>query len=58
MPASTSSKTSVATWATSLVTVCIARLKRESSPPEATLESAAGIMLGCVATRSSICSSP
>ena len=39
IPASTSSNTSVGTSATAVVTVWIARLSRDSSPPEATLAS-------------------
>ena len=58
MPASTSSKISVGTCATWLTTVWIARLMRDSSPPEATFASGPGAMPLCADTRNSICSSP
>ncbi|MNC85211.1 hypothetical protein D3C83_08000 [compost metagenome] len=58
IPASTSSKMSVGTRATRLVTVWIARLSRDSSPPEATFDSGCGAMPLCVETRNSTCSNP
>ena len=58
MPASTSSKTSVGTWPTSLAATWIARPMRDSSPPDATRDSGPTGCFACAAIRNSSESSP
>ena len=58
MPTSTSSKTSVGTFATSLVTTSMASASRDNSPPDATFAIGPSGCFGWLATRNSICSIP
>ena len=58
MPTSTSSNTRLGVSEVCAVITCIARLIRDSSPPEATLISGLGGCPGLVLTRNSIDSSP
>ena len=58
MPVSTSSNTSVGTRVRVAATTSIARLIRESSPPEATRSSGRALWPGLAAMRNSISSVP